>query len=318
MKINKKLKDISEVFSKTIAGFSDDKITKLSGSLAYSAVFSMGPLIIVIIFVCGFFFGHDAVQGDVYAQLQQFLGKDAALQLQELIKNAAVSSKNTITIVIGGVVLFIGATSVFAEIQDSINDIWGLKPKPRKGWLKMIQNRLLSFSIIISLGFLLLISLTVTAVIDKLSDVLKVHFPGLAVSFLYVINQGVTIAVVTFIFAVIFKVLPDAKIRWKDVIMGAVFTAVLFMLGKFAISFYISRSYVGTWFGAAGALIILLVWIYYSSLILYLGAEFTKSYAIKYGKEIMPSEYAVTTKQIEVETNGNSIQENDRAASKQH
>ena len=309
MKVKKIISDLSGLLSGTFQGFSDDKLKKLSGSLAYSTMFSMGPLLVVIIYVCGIFFGRDAVEGKVYAQLVQFLGSDTAMQLQEIIKKAALSGKSTVAITLGAIFLFVGATSIFSEIQDSVNDIWGIKPKPKKSWLKMIQNRFLSFSVIIGLGFLLLVSLMLTAVIDSIGTVLKAHLPALTVSVFYIINQVVTLAIVTFIFAVIFKVLPDAKIKWRDVFIGSVTTAILFMLGKLLISYYISKSNVGSSYGAAGSLIVLLLWIYYSSLILYLGAEFTTVYAIRYGSEILPNEYAVTKKEIEVETGSSSVQQ---------
>ena len=213
---------------------------------------------------------------------------------------------------IGIIVLIIGATSVFGEIQDSINSIWGIKPKPKKGWLQLIKNRLLSFGIIGSLGFLLLVSLGATALVESLSNKLNDVFPDLTVVVFYIINLILTLAVTTLLFGVIFKVLPDAKIKWRDVWTGAITTSVLFMLGKFAISFYISKSDVGSTYGAAGSLVILLVWVYYSSIILYFGAGFTKAYAIKYGSEIVPNDYAVTTKQVEVETGKQSIKEKEK------
>jgi membrane protein len=214
---------------------------------------------------------------------------------------------------VGGITLLIGATTVFAEIQDSINTIWGLKPKPKKGWLKLIQNRFLSFSVIASLGFLLLVSLGVTALIEGLSERLRANFPEVTVVVFYIINLVLTLIVVTSIFAVIFKVLPDANIKWKDVWAGAIATAVLFLLGKFAISFYISKSEVGSTYGAAGSLVVLLLWVYYSSIILYFGAEFTKAYALKYGSEIHPNKYAVTMKTVEVENGSQSVQATEKA-----
>ena len=301
-------KGFIEIFKNAFTGFSDDKVTKLSGSLAYYTVFSMGPLLIVIISLCGIFLGREAVEGEIYGQLAGFVGADTAAQLQEIIKNASLAGKSKVAAIIGGVTLLIGATTIFAEIQDSINSIWGLKPKPKRGWLKMIQNRFLSFSVIVSLGFLLLVSLGVTSLIDGFSDRLKAHFPDITVVLFYIINIFITLCVITLIFGVIFKVLPDAKIKWKDVFAGALATAFLFMLGKFAISFYISKSNVGSTYGTAGSLVILLLWIYYSSLILYFGAELTKAYAVKYGSPIHPNDYAVTTKTVEVETGAKSIQ----------
>jgi membrane protein len=252
------------------------------------------------------------VQGKIYYQLEEFLGKDTSLQLQALIKSSAISGNNSIAITLGAVALFIGATSIFTEIQDSINDIWGLKPKPGKNCVRMIQNRFFSFSIIVSLGFLLLVSLTITTLIEWLNTRLKAHFPDVAIGIFYVFNQLVTLIISTMIFAVIFKVLPDGKIKRRDIITGSVVTAVLFMFGKFAISFYISKSYVGTALGAAGSILVLLIWIYYSSMILYLGAEFTKAYVVKYGSEILPDKYAVTTKDVEIETGKASVQQNEK------
>ena len=237
------------------------------------------------------------------------MGSDTAAQLQQIIKNASFSGKGTIAAIIGVATLLVGATTVFAEIQDSINFIWRIKPKPKKGWLKILQNRFLSFSIIISLGFILLVSLALSSVIDGFFKVLQARFPDVAVVIFYIFNQAVMLAVTTLIFGVVFKVLPDAKIRWKDVLAGSVVTAVLFMLGKFGISFYISQSNVGSTYGTAGSLVILLLWTYYSSIILYFGAEFTKAYALKYGEEIHPSEYAVTTREVEIEQGKRSIQE---------
>ena len=182
----------------------------------------------------------------------------------------------------------------------------------------MLKNRFLSFSVIVSLGFLLLVSLSITAIVDGFSDRLKAHFPDVAVVVFYIINIVITLSVVTLIFGVIFKVLPDAKIKWKDVLAGALTTALLFMLGKLAISFYISKSNVGSTYGAAGSLVVLLLWIYYSSIILYFGSEFTKAYAVKYGSEIHPNHYAVTTKTVEVETGNQSIQSKEKADPKDH
>lgn len=304
------LKGAWEVLKDAFSGFSDHKVTKLSGSLAYYTVFSMGPLMIVIIAICGFFLGREAIEGQIYQQLEGFLGPDTAIQLQDMIKKAAISDQGLVAIIIGGVTLLVGATTVFAEIQDSINTIWGLKPKPKKGWLKLIQNRLLSFSVIISLGFLLLVSLGVTAIIDGFSNRFAASFADVSVVLVYIVNQIVTFLVISSIFGVIFKVLPDAEIKWRDVMLGSMVTAVLFMIGKFGISFYISKSNVGSTYGAAGSLVILLLWTYYSSIILYFGAEFTKAYAVKYGTRIHPNAYAVTTREVEVETGGDSIQEN--------
>lgn len=273
-------------------GFSDDKITKLSASLAYYTVFSLGPLLIVIIYLCSFFLGREAVEGSVYSQIEGFIGPDAAKQIQEIIKNAWVSSTGGLAATIGVITLLVGATSVFGEIQDSINGIWGLKPSPKAGIMKLIASRVLSFGLIATLGFLLLVSLAVTAVVEGIGGRLKTVFPDIGVVLFYIINLVLTLGITTLLFAIIFKVLPDAKIRWKAIWPGALVTSLLFMIGKFAISFYISKSNVGSTYGAAGSLVVLLVWIYYSAIILYFGAEFTKAYALEKGTRVIPSEYA--------------------------
>jgi membrane protein len=301
------------ILKDSFKGFGNDNITKLSGSLAYYTVFSMGPLLVVIISLCSIFLGREAVEGKIFSQLNSFVGHDTALQLQQIIKNASITGKGRLAAIIGIITLLIGATTVFGDIQDSINRIWGLKPKPKKGWLKLLRNRFLSFSVIASLGFLLLVSLGISAIIEALLDTFQAKYPGVAVIVVYIINLLLTFGITTLIFGVVFKVLPDARIKWRDVMAGAVATSILFMLGKFGISFYISKTHVGTTYGTAGSLVILLVWVYYSAIILYFGAEFTKAYAVQYGSQIHPNDYAVTTKQVEVETGKQTIQARENA-----
>lgn len=301
MKIKTFARSSWEVILETFRGFSKDKVTKLSGALAYYTVFSMGPLLVVIISLCGLIIEAEMVEGEVYRILEDFLGADTAAQLEQVIRNAALTDKNTLAAIVGAVTLFIGATTVFAVIQDAINTIWGLKPEPKRGWLRIIINRFLSFSVIVSLGFLLLVSLTVTGLIEGLSSRLRAMFPDVAVGLFYILNLLITLLVSTAIFAMIFKVLPDAKIRWKDVMTGAFVTACLFLLGKFGISFYVAQSNIGSTYGAAGSIVVLLVWVYYSSIILYLGAEFTKAYTRQYGQRIRPADYAVKVESVETE-----------------
>jgi membrane protein len=310
-------KSLWKVLKHAFAGFIDNKVMKLSGSLAYYTVFSMGPMLIVIIYLCSLFFGREAIEGSIYGQIESFVGSDTAIQLQEIIKNASIGDKGKVAAIIGVITLLIGATTVFAEIQDSINDIWGIKPKPRKGWLKLLVNRLLSFSVIISLGFILLVSLGVSYLIEALSKSLANAFPNVTVIIFYIINLLLSLTVITALFAVIFKVLPDAKIKWRDVISGAIATALLFMLGKFGMSFYISKSDIGSTYGTAGSLVVLLLWVYYSSIILYFGAEFTKAYAVEFGSEIRPNDYAVTTRLVEVESGKASVQETEKKKEKE-
>jgi membrane protein len=278
---------------KAFKGFGDHKVTKLSASLAYFTTFSIGPLLIVIIFIAGRVFGDEAAQGTVFNQIKGFIGPNGAEQIQTIIKNAAINGKNGVAAVIGILTLLIGATTVFGEMQDSINSIWGVKAKPKAGIMKLVMTRLLSFGMIASLGFLLLVSLAVTAVVESIGGRLKEAFPDIAVVLLYVINLIITLGIITILFAFIFKVLPDVRIKWKDIWPGAIATGILFMIGKFLISLYIAKSNIGNTYGAAGSLVILIVWVYYSSIILYFGAEFTKAYALQKGVQIVPTEYAV-------------------------
>jgi membrane protein len=266
-------------------------------------------MIIVIIYLAGIIYGREAVQGTIFTEIRGLVGADAAMQIQEMIKSAALNRKGGVAATIGIITLVIGATGVFAEIQESINMIWNLKPKPEKGWLKMIINRLLSFSVIVSLGFILLVSLVLTGLIEALMQRLQASFPNITVVVLYIVNLLITFSIITTLFGVIFKVLPDAVIKWRDVVVGSMVTAVLFMAGKFAITFYIGKSDVGGTYGAAGSLVVLLLWVYYSSLILYFGAEFTKAYAASYGSAIHPSKYAVWVKNIEVEQEKGSLKQ---------
>lgn len=298
----KKLKEIWKVTMRSFKGFSEDKIPKYSAALAYTTVFSFGPLLVVIIFLCSIFFGQEATQGKIYDQMVQFVGQDAALQLQTIIKNASLSNKGTLAAVIGIITLLLGATAVFAEIQDSVNTIWGLKAKPKKGLWKMLRNRFLSFSVVVSLGFLLLVSLAVSTILEGLSDKLKASFPDVTVVLFYILNLLISFVVITALFALIFKVLPDAKTKWRDIWPGALASGILFMIGKFAISFYIGRSNVGSTYGAAGSLVILLLWVYYSAMILYMGAEFARAWSSHKGTSIHPNDYAVALKKVEVET----------------
>lgn len=294
-------KKIWETLKESFSGFSDHKVPKLSASLAYYTVFSLGPLLIVIIFICSLFLGREAIEGTINEQIQGFVGAEAAKQIEDIIKNASISGKGGLAATIGIITLIIGATSVFGEIQDSINDIWGLKAKPKQGIMKLVINRLLSFGMIGALGFLLLVSLAITALVEGIGDRLKAVFPDVGVVVFYIVNLLITLGVVTVLFAGIFKVLPDAKIKWKDVWGGAIATAILFIIGKFAISFYIGTSEVGSTYGAAGSLVILLLWVYYSAMILYFGAVFTKVWALKQGAHIEPNAYAVTVEDVKVE-----------------
>lgn len=289
----KKLSVYWKVMKKAAIDFNDDNAFKLSASLSYSTLFAMAPLLVVLISLAGIFFGQQAVEGRVYEQLKDLVGGDAARQIQDIIKYTLQTRHTIAGAVIGGIVLVLGATGVFTEIQGSINYMWSIQAKPKKGWLKFLGNRLLSFSLIIASGFISLVSLLLNSLMDLLSSQLKRYFSSLSVYFFYAVNYLLTLAAIVLLFTIIFKILPDAIIRWKDAIIGALFTGLLFLLGKFLIGLYIGKSNIGLMYGTAASIIIILSWVYYSSIILYFGAEFTKIYAQQYGGKIQPSDTAV-------------------------
>lgn len=275
------------------SAFSHDNCVKLSAALSYYTVFSISPLLIIVISLSSIFFGREAIQGKIFGQLHRLLGDTAAMQIQEIIKASTHSGQGKIGTAIGIVVLVIGATGIFTEIQDSINFIWSLKAKPKRGIIKYFTNRALSFSLIISLGFLLMVSLVVSALLDILSDRLTVYFPHTTVYIFYVLNWLIVFFIITLLFAIIFKVLPDGRIKWRDAFTGAAFTALLFIIGKAGISYYLGRSNLSAIYGTAASVIIILTWVYYTSIILYFGAEFTKIHALQYGGGITPDQTAV-------------------------
>ncbi len=300
MPFKKTWKFIKELF----AEFFRNNVMKLSASLAFSTIFSLPGLLIIIIWFSNLFYGREVVENSVYRQIEGFVGHDAALSIQQTIHNATQTGGSNFATIIGIASLIVGATSVFGEIQDSVNLIWKLKARPRKGWawLKLIINRLLSFSMIITLGFILLVSLILNGAMDLFLNNLMEKFPQLTVILVYIINLILTFLISTFIFGAIFKVLPDARVEWKHVRMGAVVTAFLFLVGKFLISYYLGHSRMTSAYGAAGSIIVVLLWVYYSSIILYFGAVFTHVYAKYTGSRIYPNKYAVWVQQVEVES----------------
>ncbi|WP_293786787.1 YihY/virulence factor BrkB family protein [uncultured Pedobacter sp.] len=315
MKVITKIKNffiaLYHLFVAAGKGFVEDRVTKLSASLAYYTIFSLTPLIIILLSAATLFFGDERNQktrGQFYGQVTEMVGNDAATQIQGFVEHANKSGQSTIGLIIGIATLIIGSTAIFIEIQDSINMIWKVKAVPKKGWLKMLSNRLLSFSLIVSMGFLLLVSLVINSVVvglgsklanlisqSEIKEVIPVANDTMTL-LIYILNNVITLAAVTAVFTVIFKVLPDVIIRWKSAIIGALFTAILFSLGKYLIGIYIEKGNPGSAFGAASSIIVILLWIYYTSIILYFGAEFTQAYAEKYDNGIAPSKYAVFTK----------------------
>ena len=284
-----------------ISEFIADNVLKYSASLAYYTILSLAPLLIIILSITGKLFGEEAVRGELYGEIKDLVGSDAALQVQTAVQNVHLSSDNFFASAIGVVVLIIGATGIFGEIQDSLNRIWGLRLRQtKKVWWKLLIDRLISFSLIISLGFVLVVSLLLNALVAALSVEISSWFSSSGEKLLLVLDNVLSLAITTVLFGTIFKVLPDAKIKWRDVLVGSLITAILFMLGKYGIGFYLGQSNLTNIYGAAGSVIILMVWVYYSAAILYLGAVFTKVYATNYGGKIYPNDYSVWIKVEEV------------------
>ncbi|MFA7446988.1 MAG: YihY/virulence factor BrkB family protein [Weeksellaceae bacterium] len=298
-------KTIGRITIRAAKNFMDDKCMKMSASLAYYSIFSIGPLLLIVIWLLGFFYGEhledSTAQQEVLSGLSEVLGSEVAEQIKVAMGNLAISTQSKIGVLVGIGTLIFTSTTIFIEIQDSINTIWGIKPKPKKSWLKFIIDRLTSFSMVIGLGFLLITSLLINSLLLILMNFFFEIIPGISNQMLNNINVGLTFLITTTIFGFIYKVLPDAKVRNRDIIGGAVFTALLFMLGRFGISFYLENNATANAFGAAGSIIILLLWVYYSAAILYYGAEFTKEYSFQFDKGIEPSPYAVLVDYKEVE-----------------
>lgn len=293
MKFSSALKKTGYLLKETFSGFINDNGIKLSAALSYYTVFSLPPLMIIIMSLSGIFFGADAVKGEIFGQISGLVGSDAAMQIQETLKKVQLSNSKSFAQTFGIIILLIGASGVFAEIQDSINYIWGIKAKPKRGVIKYLYNRLMSFSMIGSVGFLLLVGLIVNAIVAILSRQLAIIFPHDTIYLFNVVNTLVIFSIITLLFIIIFKTLPDGKIAFRDCFIGASFTAFLFMIGKFVIGFYLGKYNIASVYGAAGSIILILLWVYYSAIILYFGAEFTKVYARTHGQKIIPNAYSV-------------------------
>lgn len=293
MKAQLVVKKFGHLLKESFTGFMADNGLKLSASLSYYTIFALPPLLIIIMFLCGIFFGNVAVNGELFSQINTLVGDTAALQIQQIIKNIKLSDSNTFVAVIGVIILIIGASGVFAEIQDSINIIWGIKAKPKHGLIKFVINRLMTFSMIASVGFLLLVGLIINSLLVLLNKNLAAYFPKDIIYLFYVINTIIVFIIITILFTLIFKSLPDGKVALRDCIIGASFTAFLFMIGKFAIGAYIRSTAIASIYGAAGSLILILAWIYYSAIILYFGTEFTKVYAHTHGDKIIPNDNTI-------------------------
>lgn len=282
--------------------FMEDNVIKLSASLSYYTLFSLAPMLIVIISLTGIFLGKQAVEGQLFEQIKNYVGDAAAMQIQSMIGNADLMKESVKASIIGIVTMLIGATGVFAEIQSSINLMWGVRPKPRRGILKYFINRSLAFLILLGMGLVLILSLLINSIIQSFSDKINDVFPFFPTELASNLNTVFIFIILSLLFGVIFKLLPDAIIHWKDALVGSIFTSILFMLGKWAIGFYLSVVSLGSTYGAASSLVIILLWVYYSAIIIYFGAEFTHMYALHAGRGIAPKKDAILIQHREIRT----------------
>lgn len=287
-----RLKTLFNILRDTYQEWNEDKVPRLAAALSYYTIFSIAPLLIVIVAIIGFFFGQEAAQGQLDNQIQGLVGREGADLIQSLVANTNRPADNTIASIVGIATLLLGAGGVFGQLQDALNTVWGVEPKAGRGILGIIKDRFLSFTMVLGVGFLLLVSLVISAVLSGVGDVVFSYLPGNAM-LVELLNNVISFVVITLLFAMIYKILPDVDISWKDVGVGAAVTAFLFIIGKFLIGLYLGNSSTASAYGAAASLVVLLLWIFYSSQILLFGAEFTQVYARKYGSEIRPDSDAV-------------------------
>jgi membrane protein len=282
-----RLQDFPSLVRDSFRAFSDDKVSKMGAALSYYTVFSLAPLLVVIIAVAGLFFGQDAARGRIVDQLTGTLGREGAELVQTMIRKASAPRAGIIATVVGLGTLLLGATGVLIELHDSLDTIWKVTPRKGRGWKGTLRDRLLSFSVILVFGFLLLVSLVLSAGLAAAGDRLGQVMPGW-VALAYLLNYGVSVVLVAGLMATLFVVLPDVRIAWRDVWVGSLVTSVLFHVGKLLIGLYLGKAGVGSPFGAAGSLAVLLVWIYYTSQVFLLGAEFTRAYTLRFGRPVRP------------------------------
>jgi membrane protein len=286
----KKLKDFWWLLKEAANDWLDDKAPRLGAALAYYTVFSLAPLLVIATAVAGLVFGPAAAQEQIGHEIEGLVGPDGGRAVQSMVEHANKPGEGIVAGILGVIMLLVGATGLFGELQDSLNTIWGVQPKPGRGVWGFIQNRFLSFAMVLVIAFLLLVLLLLSAALSALTHLVT------RTDFLYAgfcVNEVVSLVVTTLLFMVIFRFLPDAKIAWRDVWLGAAVTAVLFEVGKFLIGLYLGRSGVASAYGAAGSLAVLLIWLYYSAQIFLFGAELTKVYANRFGSRIVPAANAV-------------------------
>lgn len=282
---------VAGMFKEAASDWVEDKATQQGAALAFYSVLSIAPLLIISLSVAAMVFDEQAARGQLVSEMGGLVGSEGAEAAETMLDSADQPEQGTFAAVVGIVMLLFGASGVFGQLQDSLNTIWEVRPKPGGGMWQLIRSRFLSMGMVLGTGFLLLVSLVLSSAISGLGSYLQDRWPGMETLW-HVLNFAVTMAVVTLLFALIFKYLPDAQIAWSDVWVGAILTAVLFAVGKLLIGLYLGKASVGSAYGAAGSLVVLLLWIYYSSLILFFGAELTQVYARRFGSRIVPKEGA--------------------------
>ena len=268
-----------------------------SAIIAYYAIFSIPSLLVIIIALAGLAFGREAVQGEISGQISAAMGEDTARQIEAIIAKAGEQKKSIWATIIGLITLVFGAMGVFLQLQTSLNQIWEVKVKPelkgKRKWLKLLKDRLFSFGLIVSIGFLLLISLVLTTALAAFSVWIKAHLPEFMLYFFQFINFLISFIVISVLFSLMYKILPDARIKWKDVWVGAIVTTLLFILGRFGLGVYFGQAEPASAYGAAGSIILVMLWVSYSCMIVFFGAEFTKQFATHFGRGIEPTNDAI-------------------------
>ena len=283
---------LSTVLGRALSGWWNDNVPHLGAALSYYTLFSLAPILVVAIAIAGLAFGHEAVRGGIVEQIDGLVGHEGAIAVQAMLQGASKPSSSIPATIIGGITFFIGATGAFLELQTALNTIWRVKPKASGSWYRVLMmQRLISFALVVAVGFLLLTSLLVSAALAALHRYMGTAYPGVAVLW-EALNVIVSLGVITLLFAMIYKVLPDVELAWSDVWVGGLVTAGLFTIGKSLIGLYIGTSGFSSTYGAAGSVIVILVWVYYSSQIILLGAEFTREYVAQFGKRPRPSDFA--------------------------
>ncbi len=295
-----RIRHLPGLFKETFKAWNASNPWRLGAVVAYYAVLSLPALMVIIINIVGSIWGNDIVAGRLNTQIAAAVGQEAADFIQSMVSNTQGGNKSVISTIIGIATLIFGATGVFYHLQISINEIWELKPDPKAGILKIVTDRARGFAFVLILGFLLLISFIVTTVISVLNENINHFLPDIMAFLAYVLNFIVSISIISVLFALIFKYLPDAKIQWKTVWIGGVVTALLFILGKFLLGLYFGKAEPASTYGAAGSIVLILLWVSYSCLILFFGAEFTVVYSKRYGKGIVPDHHAVHVKKEEI------------------